>query len=95
MRRFADQYEARNVVIAGGVAANGALRARLTEAAAAQGFALAVPPPRLCTDNGAMIAWAGLERFALGLTDPLSTKPRARWPLDPDAPPASYAGAKA
>jgi N6-L-threonylcarbamoyladenine synthase len=95
MHRFATEHETRNVVIAGGVAANAALRVRLAKAAAAQGFALTVPPPQLCTDNGAMIAWAGLERFALGLTDPLSTKPRARWPLDPDAPPASYAGAKA
>ena len=43
---------------------------------------LVVPPPELCTDNGAMIAWAGAERLALGLTDALDTAPRARWPLD-------------
>ena len=45
------------------------------------GSVLVVPPPELCTDNGAMIAWAGAERLALGLTDALDTSPRARWPL--------------
>jgi N6-L-threonylcarbamoyladenine synthase len=43
---------------------------------------LVAPPPALCTDNGAMIAWAGAERLALGLTDSLDTAPRARWPID-------------
>jgi len=96
MRRFVGEHGGpASLVVAGGVAANAALRARLGDAAASQGFTLSVPPPRLCTDNGAMIAWAGLERFALGLTDSLSVKPRARWPLDPTAPPASYAGVKA
>ena len=96
MQRFVSEHgEPGPLVVAGGVAANAALRARLGRAAAARGFTLAVPPPRLCTDNGAMIAWAGLERFALGLTDTLSVKPRARWPLDPHAPPASHAGVKA
>jgi N6-L-threonylcarbamoyladenine synthase len=53
------------------------------------------PPLWLCTDNGAMIAWAGAERFAAGLTDPLDAIARPRWPLDPDAPPVRGAGVKA
>jgi N6-L-threonylcarbamoyladenine synthase len=70
------------LVVAGGVAANTTLKAVFHEATAAHGFALAVPPPRLCTDNGAMIAWAGAERLALGLVDGLDVAARARWPLD-------------
>jgi tRNA N6-adenosine threonylcarbamoyltransferase len=69
-------------VIAGGVAANQAIRARLTALADAQGFDKKIPPPRLCTDNAAMVAWAGVERGQLGLFDGLGTQPRARWPLD-------------
>ena len=79
--------EARSLVVAGGVAANKALRARLEQCAAAAGFDLIAPPPALCTDNAAMIAWAGLERLRAGLTDPLDAPARARWPLDPKAPP--------
>ena len=75
----------RHCVVAGGVAANHALRARLGAVAAEQGFTLVAPPLRLCTDNAAMIAWAGLERLALGLTDGLDAPARARWPLDPAA----------
>lgn len=71
-----------HLVVAGGVAANSALRARLTDVAAAHNLTLTAPPPALCTDNAAMIAWAGLERFAAGLTDPLDTAPRPRWPLE-------------
>lgn len=81
-------------VVAGGVAANQALRARLEADAQAAGMHLVAPPVRLCTDNGAMIAWAGLERFRLGLRDPLDVAARARWPLDPAAganPPAGAA----
>jgi N6-L-threonylcarbamoyladenine synthase len=70
------------LVVAGGVAANKAIGAALQRAADANGARLVIPPPKLCTDNGAMIAWAGAERFALGLTDPLDFAARARWPLD-------------
>ncbi len=87
--------DARNLVIAGGVAANTALRAALTAMATRKGFTLVVPPVRLCTDNGAMIAWAGVERFRLGLTDGLDFAPRPRWPLDPGATPLIGAGVKA
>jgi len=87
--------EARHVVIAGGVAANRTLRARLTETAEGAGMALLAPPFWLCTDNAAMIAWAGFERLRLGLTDALDFAPRPRWPLDPTAPPAGFAGVKA
>ena len=80
------------LVVAGGVAANQYLRARLSELAADHGLQLAAPPPHLCTDNGAMIAWAGLERLRLGLADELDFAPRPRWPLDPDAEPALGAG---
>lgn len=70
------------LVVAGGVAANAALRGRLAGVAAGHGLALTAPPPALCTDNAAMIAWAGLERFAAGLTDSLDFAPRPRWPLE-------------
>ncbi len=69
-------------VMGGGVAANGAIRAALGALASAEGFALKVPPPALCTDNAAMIAWAGIERAGLGLFDPLNVAARARWPLE-------------
>jgi N6-L-threonylcarbamoyladenine synthase len=94
---FADRHPAagRRLVIAGGVAANRALRARLQALADEQSFALHVPPPRLCTDNGAMIAWAGIERLREGITDGMDAPARARWPLDPDAEPRPYAGVKA
>jgi N6-L-threonylcarbamoyladenine synthase len=70
------------LVVAGGVAANAALRAKLETIAAEAGARLVAPPLALCTDNAAMIAWAGIERLKRGLTDPLDVKPRARWPLD-------------
>jgi tRNA N6-adenosine threonylcarbamoyltransferase len=69
------------LVAAGGVAANQVLRVMLDRVADEAATKLIVPPANLCTDNGAMIAWAGAERLALGLTDPLEFAPRARWPL--------------
>ncbi len=81
----ADHPGADLMVVAGGVAANGYLRGRLQETAAANGFRLLAPPQRYCTDNAAMIAWAGIERLRLGLTDGLDFAPRPRWPLDPNA----------
>jgi N6-L-threonylcarbamoyladenine synthase len=70
------------LVVAGGVAANLTLRRSMAEVADAAGFRFVVPPPRLCTDNAAMIAWAGAEKLALGDSDPLDFAARARWPLD-------------
>ena len=71
-----------NFVAAGGVAANGPIRHGLAGLAAKEGFVLSLAPPDLCTDNGAMVAWAGLERLALGVSDALDAMPRARWPLE-------------
>ena len=81
------------IAVAGGVAANRSLRAGLTEAAEAQGFRLAAPPLSLCTDNGAMIAWAGIERLAAGMADAPAI-PRPRWPLDEGAAPMLGSGKK-
>jgi N6-L-threonylcarbamoyladenine synthase len=83
---------ARHLVVAGGVAANKTLRAALADVAAEAGYGLHVPPGELCTDNAAMVAWAGAERLARGLTDGLDLEARARWPLDPEATPALGAG---
>lgn len=83
LRRFRQDFpDAPRLVVAGGVAANLYLRSALTEIAGEHGMEVIVPPPRLCTDNAAMIAWAGLERFRLGLTDDLFCEPRPRWPLE-------------
>jgi len=87
--------EGDTLVIAGGVAANQTVRQRLKELAEKHGLRLIAPPPKLCTDNGTMIAWAGIERLRLGLVDALDFAPRPRWPLDPTAPPAVGAGVKA
>jgi N6-L-threonylcarbamoyladenine synthase len=83
MRMFRDRLGTpQALVCAGGVAANQAIRKVLHRVAFEVGTTLVAPPPALCTDNGAMIAWAGAERLALGLTDSLDVAPRARWPLD-------------
>jgi len=83
------------LVAAGGVAANGRLRRRLAELAEDAGLRFVAPPLQLCTDNGAMIAWAGLERLRLGIVDGLDTPLRPRWPLDHTAPSRPGAGVKA
>ncbi|MDQ8729681.1 tRNA (adenosine(37)-N6)-threonylcarbamoyltransferase complex transferase subunit TsaD [Bradyrhizobium sp. LHD-71] len=84
------------LVAAGGVAANRAIRAALEQVATQAGTALMLPPPELCTDNGAMIAWAGAERLALGLSDAMDAAPRARWKLDEHASvPAQFANTRA
>ena len=80
------------LVVAGGVAANKLLRATLETTANSHGFKLSVPPFNLCTDNAAMIAWAGAERLALGLTDNLEAPVRPRWPLDTVSAPAYGSG---
>ncbi len=83
------------LVVAGGVAANRALRSALADLAQAHDRAFSVPPAWLCTDNAAMIGWAGFERLAAGLTDRLDAPARARWPLDESAEKVRGAGVKA
>jgi N6-L-threonylcarbamoyladenine synthase len=97
LRLFAEQFgPARALVAAGGVAANQAIRGALQEVAARAETTLIMPPPALCTDNGAMIAWAGAERLALGMTDSMDAPPRARWLLDANAKaPAGFTNTRA
>ena len=83
------------LVVAGGVAANRAIRTGLADLAVREGRRFSVPPAWLCTDNAAMIAWAGVERFGAGLIDGLDAPARARWPLDPSAEMVRGAGVKA
>ena len=94
-RALARAGEVTALVVAGGVAANGAVRAALQGLAGEHGLRFVAPPLWLCTDNAAMIAWAGAERFAAGLTDPLDVPARPRWPLDPTAAAVRGAGVKA
>jgi N6-L-threonylcarbamoyladenine synthase len=84
------------LVVAGGVASNKRVRTALEELAASRGLRFVAPPARLCTDNAAMIAWAGIERLEAGLpADPLDIAARPRWPLDPTAETVRGAGVKA
>jgi N6-L-threonylcarbamoyladenine synthase len=85
----------RPFVAAGGVAANQTLRAALGKLAESRGMPFVAPPPALCTDNAAMIAWAGVERLRIGTINGLDFAPRPRWPLDPGARKAVGAGVKA
>ena len=87
--------QATALVVAGGVAANQAIRSALTGLAADHELPFVAPPLWLCTDNAAMIGWAGALRFEAGLIDGLDAPARARWPLDPEAEKARGAGVKA
>jgi N6-L-threonylcarbamoyladenine synthase len=97
LRLFHEQFgPPRALVAAGGVAANQAIRGALQDVAAKAQTTLIIPPPALCTDNGAMIAWAGAERLALGMIDTMDAAPRARWRLDENAiVPAGFANTRA
>src|SRR5689334_24014279 len=97
LKLFRERFgPARALVAAGGVAANQAIRGALQDVAAKAETTLIIPPPALCTDNGAMIAWAGAERLALGLIDTMDAPPRARWLLDANASaPAKFANTRA
>ena len=94
---IASHGQSPTLVVAGGVAANAVIRAGLEELAARHAMRFTAPPPRLCTDNAAMIAWAGCERIVLEdfRPDALDFVARPRWPLDPEAEPARGAGVKA
>lgn len=82
-------------VVAGGVAANAAIREALARLSSDEGFRETIPPPRLCTDNAAMVAWAGIERSQLGLFDSAGVAPKARWPLASADPRSARAGSAA
>ncbi len=94
LRVFAARHGATTLAVAGGVAANRAIRAALETMATAEGFAWLAPPASLCTDNGAIIAWAAAERMAVRGPDALDLSARPRWPLDADAAPMLGSGRK-
>src|ERR1700709_1085521 len=97
IKLFHEQFgPPRALVAAGGVAANHAIRDALQDVAAKAETTLIIPPPALCTDNGAMIAWVGAERLALNMIDTMDAAPRARWLLDANATaPAGFANTRA
>ena len=93
IKYFKKNYpQGQHIVVSGGVAANTYLRTALKNLAFKYDLDFAAPPIRFCTDNGVMVAWAGLERFRKGYISPLDFKPRPRWPLDENAPKAPGAG---
>ncbi len=93
IKYFKQHYpEGEHIVVSGGEASNTYLRNALKSLSVRYDLEFAAPPIRFCTDNGVMVAWAGLERFRLGYTSPLDFKPRPRWPLDETAPKAPGAG---
>ena len=96
MKVFLKNKENKNkfFVIAGGVASNLSIRNNLTEVAKEKNFTPIFPPINLCSDNAAMIAWAGIERYKINLIDDLKFSSRARWPLDSSAPFMKGAGLK-
>jgi N6-L-threonylcarbamoyladenine synthase len=94
-RRALENSDSPTLVVAGGVAANQAIRSALSDLASRFGRNFSVPPGWLCTDNAAMIGWAGAERFAEGKHDTLDVPARARWPLDESAEKVRGAGVKA
>lgn len=91
-RRALAAFAAPALAVAGGVAANTLLRARLETVAAAAGARFVAPPLALCTDNAAMIAWAGIEMFRQGQRDGADLPARSRWPLDEAAAPLIGSG---
>ncbi len=97
LKRFIDEYAPKSptLVISGGVAANLTIRVALEDLCAKHNAHMCAPPLKLCSDNAAMIAWAGLEHLRLGHSSPLDTKARPRWPLDPEAAPRHGGGVKA
>ena len=93
IKYFKQKYpNGRHLVVSGGVASNTYLRSKLKDLSEKNDLEFAAPPIRFCTDNGVMVAWAGLERYRIGKTNSLDFKPRPRWPLDENAPKVAGAG---
>ena len=95
LQEYGDKTDSPTLVICGGVSANQTIRTTLNDLAQKHGMTINAPPLPLCGDNGAMIAWAGIERLQRGQNDPLNFQARPRWPLDPTAAPRHGAGVKA